>query len=580
MQNATPLHALLNPNNLLIIPYYQRGFCWAPEKRNMLERLIEDLFSCVHRQRPYYLGIVMIKTTNTAYEYSSFEYNLLDGQQRLTSMSLIIKALHLKTKSNLAFNAKMMHQDHTPIISHQKEDHADFYSIMKLEELEQVELNSYMGEAWNYICKRIKEYEGDAREVLNAIRKYVVVTTVVLDDTDDEAMIFDRINGGGVRLTTAEMLKNFLFEHAEDEYYKTWCPLFDTHEAEAFWSQNPTFEAHRSEDKNMMIEQFLYAFARIYCWQFNKSEAWRPTDAKDFVKDSNVYQNIKDFVMRFGIDRMTLAAEICEYAKLFRQYFTYDVLQRQIPKKPHIDRIVTIILSRGWHASTPYVLYVLRNVKSEDERNRIFDVLETYLMRLTIAKRSTKSLSEFFSETLIKNRVLTADELLSYMMNTTSKHLVMPTDNEVRTSLCCEKYKDQIAILILYMLESASCATVCRGYSHYDLHQLMPDKNVWNLPANTQEENDLINQSAGLLSNRILIAADKKELFKRLKKASWAEKRKELSRAVCYISSSYTLLKEKPDWTLATIEERAQRFAAHVNEKLWQIPASSLVRTA
>ena len=55
----------------------------------------------------------------------------------------------------------------------------------------------------------------------------------------------------------------------------------------------------------------------------------------------------------------------------------------------------------------PYVLYLVKNVAEESERNKMFDFLESYIVRRTICKSSNDNYSDLFNEHLIANNILT-----------------------------------------------------------------------------------------------------------------------------------------------------------------------------
>jgi len=66
---------------------------------------------------------------------------------------------------------------------------------------------------------------------------------MLLSSDDDEQVIFDTINSLGVKLTTAELLKNHIFQEKQlqELYEQHWEPIFDDDEdMAAFWNKDKT----------------------------------------------------------------------------------------------------------------------------------------------------------------------------------------------------------------------------------------------------------------------------------------------------------------------------------------------------
>ena len=85
--NATekPLGKVFTPDYQLSIPSFQRAYIWKPE--NILQ-LISDLEeACKSPETPYFLGsLILVREGDTS-------FSVIDGQQRLVSLSIIIAAL-------------------------------------------------------------------------------------------------------------------------------------------------------------------------------------------------------------------------------------------------------------------------------------------------------------------------------------------------------------------------------------------------------------------------------------------------------------------------------------------------------
>jgi uncharacterized protein with ParB-like and HNH nuclease domain len=109
---------------------------------------------------------------------------------------------------------------------------------------------------------------------------------------EDEQQIFDTINSLGVRLTTAELLKNYFFGRDDIENYETkWKLVFENDdETKSFWDREIT--AGRTKREN--IDLFFYSFLQIKLQ--DKSLNVKSDDKKRLSKFSNLFENYKSFM--------------------------------------------------------------------------------------------------------------------------------------------------------------------------------------------------------------------------------------------------------------------------------------------
>ena len=96
MKEALAIEKILNGDDTYIIPIYQRNYEW---EQPQIERLIRDINSIGENER-YYLG------TLVTFKRNDGSYELVDGQQRHTTLNLIKAVLDKKTSFNLKFQAR------------------------------------------------------------------------------------------------------------------------------------------------------------------------------------------------------------------------------------------------------------------------------------------------------------------------------------------------------------------------------------------------------------------------------------------------------------------------------------------
>ena len=246
-----------------------------------------------------------------------------------------------------------MHHDSkkTPVIRHSIDDSREYNTVMHQDVARELNGDSNMIKAYNYMLTyfNTKKAEGfNLNGLLIEVKRKVTFVCITLDKEDDEQQTFETINSIGVPLTTGELLKNFLYESKDEIAYKqNWYPIFDTDDAASFWDQSDTKRSQKVDPKDKLIEIFLYAYVRIKMWDFDLNDKQK----KDFVKTSNVFSTCKAFHEVFGASKQDIANEIVEYAKLYKEYLSPDILDERIPSYDGIKRLACFICFKECHRS-------------------------------------------------------------------------------------------------------------------------------------------------------------------------------------------------------------------------------------
>lgn len=172
------------------IPSYQRGYRWGREE---VERLLDDIFT--NENKNYCLQPIVVKNNDANYE-------LIDGQQRLTTLFLIYKYMHSASggfldgpKFSLTYETREKSQHFLENLDMSlREDNIDFWFIC----------NAYETIS-DWFAKK------DKKSTLTNINKYfdenVKVIWYEVDGAQDSIGLFTRLNIGKIPLTSAELVK-------------------------------------------------------------------------------------------------------------------------------------------------------------------------------------------------------------------------------------------------------------------------------------------------------------------------------------------------------------------------------------
>lgn len=224
-----------------IVPDYQREYVWEVEKNvsRFLQDINDEFNPNIDEQSNYFIGSLIVV------EDKDGLYNVIDGQQRLTTIIITLCAMRetlaqvnnedlaeernelLKIIQDLLYEYSIGKKKKTPRLELQYEESKDF--ILKLienKDYEDIETNSIirMKDAYNTILEFLVGLkESDPCVVIKFISYFLVNVEMVViepDNISSALKIFETINERGVSLNAMDLLKNLLFANAQDKDFK------------------------------------------------------------------------------------------------------------------------------------------------------------------------------------------------------------------------------------------------------------------------------------------------------------------------------------------------------------------------
>lgn len=188
-----------------IIPDYQRGYRWEADIH--IDALLNDVLDFMNMSRKtddrYCLQPIVVSLSTVRKE----AWEVIDGQQRLTTLYLLLKALDLDT-FNLEFETRTLTNDFLKkLIDENEEDHShpDFH---------------FMSEAWGKINRWIEEHKKQKLKYAATLLENVHVIWYDIESSDRETNIdvFNRLNIGKIALTDAELVKALILSKIKGLY--------------------------------------------------------------------------------------------------------------------------------------------------------------------------------------------------------------------------------------------------------------------------------------------------------------------------------------------------------------------------
>ncbi len=360
-----------------IIPVYQRNYSWKVENCRLL---YDDLVKLsINEGNMHFFGSLV-----SVYNGVSEEFLIIDGQQRVTTVSLLLLAIHniLKEGKLIAEDKKLVDKVYNKYLVDEydptekriklKAVNKDLEAFEKLFDEEPSEYipNSNITINYLYFYERILKEEISIDALYDAVSKLMVINITVEDD-DNPQLIFESLNSTGVDLTEGDKIRNFVLmgQKPEDQeaFYKK------------YWSKIEVCTGNDNNNNNGVS-----LFVRDYLSVMRQS-----TPSMD-----KIYPVFKSYVAEKNIYIEDLLKELLDYARLYevltKSQFKDEVVNASIYRLNYLETTV----------SRPFFLQVLNLHKQEIITNKdlreIFLMVENYLLRRNICEVPTNALNKVF----------------------------------------------------------------------------------------------------------------------------------------------------------------------------------------
>ena len=383
------------------IPFFQRTYVWDEDN---WEDLIEEFLD--EEKTNNFLGAIILKQLPPV-SGKPKELEVIDGQQRLTTISILLRALYDSFPEDIKQNVRdtifqilFFKKDYTSPdydeirIEHSLVDSESYRKVIKEPEtinLDQINEKSHrVLRCYKFFREKFEnKSEEEKKKLLNKIldpsNKMLVV--IDLEERDDEQSIFDTLNTAGVRLTSAEIVKNALFkrlielsgrQEAIKTYKETWENFFmKDKDTLAYWEKELT----TGRLKRQNIEILLHSVAVI--------EGFYDPDKHTLSDLSKLYKKkIEEF--RTPEELKNFIAKIIKYAEIYKDNI-YDFDKSELFSfsnelegiKKRLLHILNILDISTFH---PFILYIIKS-KDETEQKEYLKSLEDFVICNAVAKK-------------------------------------------------------------------------------------------------------------------------------------------------------------------------------------------------
>ncbi len=383
--DATPLLKFIKDNqkNQLVIPIYQRVYSWEKEQ---CKELWDDIIKIGgdDKMDGHFIGSILYARVDGTH---SSPLLIIDGQQRLTTITLLFIALrdHLNDEDELL--EKFSHQKNQNrylINSDEKgdkkfrlilseSDKDTLLSLIDKDRRKPSEPSSKIMENFKLFEEWIRKNTDKLEAIFKGLEKLMIVWIALEKGKDDPQLIFESMNSKGIELTQTDLIRNYIVMETEVE------------KQEYFYNQywRAMEEDFKQSKKQSKREDLFNKFVRHYLTIKTKTP-----------NINKVYEAFKRYQQERGIETEALLQDLQKYCG----YFCRIVFKKEADKD--LNKALGFLVDLEMNVVYPLLLELYSDysdgVLSKADFRRSIALIESYICRRAVCGLGTNSLNKVF----------------------------------------------------------------------------------------------------------------------------------------------------------------------------------------
>lgn len=400
-----------------IIPLYQRNYDWKEEN---CEQLFQDLMKLHNSDRKSHFFGSIVSSVQSGTE----DRFIIDGQQRITTVSLLLIAMVNAKKEGLieATDAKLVEKIFKRyLVDEYQEDERKVklkpikkdmqaFDALLYKPKDQYIKESNVTRNYDFFYDKITRAGLTLDELFETIKKLEVIN-IRLDEDDDPQLIFESLNSTGLDLSEADKIRNYLL--------MSLAPVEQDNLYTRFW--NPIEEFTKYEPSSFVRDYLTMKQGKI-------------------GRIDKIYFIFKEYAETANIDRATLLEDMYHYAKIYNHVDTAKVGTDKLNRK--LNQLRTLDSTIAYPFFMAFFDYASKVELAETEIYQVLDVIEAYWARRIICNLPSNVLNKVFA-TLHRDVLNYVDkssgystnsyiDVLTYVLLKKGGSSVFPSDDEVK----------------------------------------------------------------------------------------------------------------------------------------------------
>lgn len=386
---------ILNGNKQFLIPVYQRYYSWDVAQ---CRRLWNDIVNMQKKGKAGHFVGSIVNIAEQTPPTGVQKYMIIDGQQRTTTLTLLLIALRdyaLANPDDKSINAK---QIDGMLLKNEYETGDDRYKLLLTETDRNIlislverkpiadDVKSKLLDNYKYFSSSILEKVLSPAEIYEAIGKLQIVN-ITLDRTlDDAQAIFESLNSTGKELSESDLIRNYVLMGL--------APAAQTDVYEHLW--RPMEQLFPNNENDLLMDRFFRDYLTMKLTRI--------------PKQGRVYEEFKLYHLNCEFSTIK---ELCQDLFTYAKYYTNIVFMRS--SNSALRALYSDINALRMEVSYPFLLKVHNDYEekiiTENDLLEIIRLCISYVFRRSICDIPTNSLNKTFAT--LRNEIRQDDYLNS-----------------------------------------------------------------------------------------------------------------------------------------------------------------------
>ncbi|KAA0919257.1 DUF262 domain-containing protein [Dietzia sp. ANT_WB102] len=589
----TPMQLFNLPQHFMI-PLFQRPYVWKQEEQweplwKDICRVAELRIEEPHLKPQHFLGAVVLQAHDaTAGQLNA--WNVVDGQQRLTTLQLLMDAASAALTANdlgkLASQLESLTHNSINFVDegesrlklrHLNRDRAAFDEVMDAEApVDYANLGypeSQIVRAHQFFSVAIAQWLGDpeaeafsmrAEQLATVIQNELQLVTIELSSSENSQEIFETLNARGTPLTAADLIRNFVFQNLElqgedtAKAYKEDWPF-----EKAFWA------------KEVSVGRFFVSRSSLF---FNQ---WLAARLGEEISPQATFARFKSYVEHHAdVSIAELLIDLKRQAAMYEQWT--EAARATSGNLSPVEMAVYRMSATGSQLLHPLLIWLHEPGRDLPQAtiDSIVRAAESWVIRRQLLRLTNTDLGRVVAD-LIRLGDSTpkddlSDRIISHLSRLSVTSTYWPGDEEVRAHLETEnaykRYPRARLRMVLEAIENSHRAETRQPQverTKYPIEHILPQKWQDHWPVATPEDQIERQDHIHLLGNLTLLTS---KLNSKVSNSPWTAKRSALlQHNTIKLTGRLLDLPQEAEWDEARINQRTSSMIASLLA-IWPVP--------